>query len=248
MNLEIFRKEDQVNGQFNGGAILEKKPLGFPNDGGKLKAYSNLLYWSHAWSENGSTIGEHPHQGFEIISIVINGEIKHYDNKIRMWKNLSAGDAQLIQAGNGVSHSERFEAGSSVFQIWLDPNLQRSINKEAKYQDFSSEKFPIINGDSCSRKVYIGPGSPMHVDAENVCMYEVFLQTGLHSMEFDVNQIHSIFILEGELEINNTIIKQHDFFTYNGDRTNLNVLSDVRFFQVSNPVRTTYRTYAEQYM
>ena len=34
MAITIVPKEKQANGQFNGGAILEKKPIGFPQDGG----------------------------------------------------------------------------------------------------------------------------------------------------------------------------------------------------------------------
>ena len=41
MALKIFSKESQADGYFNDGQILEKKPIGFPQDGGLLKPYSN---------------------------------------------------------------------------------------------------------------------------------------------------------------------------------------------------------------
>ena len=44
MGIKIFYAKDQANGNFNNGEILEKKPIGFPQDGGKLKPYSNLFY------------------------------------------------------------------------------------------------------------------------------------------------------------------------------------------------------------
>ena len=117
--VRIYKKAEQANGQFNGGAILEKKPVGFPQDGGKLKSFSNLFYWAHAWSDEGSTIGLHPHQGFEIMTFIIEGEINHYDTKIDQWRNLKKGDVQIIRAGNGVSHAERLEPGAHIFQIWF---------------------------------------------------------------------------------------------------------------------------------
>ena len=141
--IRIFSRDEQADGQFNGGAILEKKPIGFPQDGGKLRPYSNLFYWAYAWSEGGSTIGEHPHKGFEIMSFVLRGEIEHYDNQFRGWKKLMAGDAQIIRAGNGITHAERMHEGSAMFQIWFDPDLSKSINKSPSYNDFTSEKFPI---------------------------------------------------------------------------------------------------------
>ena len=69
MSVEIFTKEQQARGSFNNGEILEYKPIGFPQDGGFLKPYSNLFYWAHAWTPGEkSTIGLHPHQGFETVS------------------------------------------------------------------------------------------------------------------------------------------------------------------------------------
>ena len=50
MGIEIFNTEDQASGNFNYGEILENKPIGFPQDSGKLKPYSSLFYWAHAWT------------------------------------------------------------------------------------------------------------------------------------------------------------------------------------------------------
>ena len=63
MSINIFKKDDQANGDFNNGEILEKKTIGFPQDRGKLKPYSNLFYWAHAWAPlTDSIIGLHPHR------------------------------------------------------------------------------------------------------------------------------------------------------------------------------------------
>ena len=51
MNLKIYKTSDQAKGSFNGGEILENKPIGFPQDRGKIKPYSNLFYWAHAWTK-----------------------------------------------------------------------------------------------------------------------------------------------------------------------------------------------------
>ena len=50
MSVIIFNKKEQASGNFNNGDILEKKPIGFPQDGGKLKPYSNIFYWADAWT------------------------------------------------------------------------------------------------------------------------------------------------------------------------------------------------------
>ena len=43
MEIKFYPKETQVNGNFNNGFILEKKPIGFPNENGKLKPFSNIF-------------------------------------------------------------------------------------------------------------------------------------------------------------------------------------------------------------
>ena len=145
MAVNIYTKQDQASGNFNYGEILEKKPIGFPQDGGKLKPYSNLFYWAHAWTpKNKSTIGLHPHQGFEICSFILKGNINHFDTKQNKWIPLSKGDVQIIRSGNGISHAEEINDESEIFQIWFDPDLSQSLNKEASYDDFRSSDFKIF--------------------------------------------------------------------------------------------------------
>ena len=127
MSVLIFSKQDQASGNFNNGEILEKKPIGFLQDGGELKPYSNLFYWADAWTPSfRSTIGLHPHQGFEICSFVIEGSIKHFDSQQNKWIELKKGDAQIIRSGNGISHAEEILDNSTLEMFWF-------IDKETAY-------------------------------------------------------------------------------------------------------------------
>ena len=117
--IEVFKKENQAYGEFNNGEIIENKPIGFPADRGPISSYSNLFYWAHATAKLDSTIGLHPHKGFEIMTFVLSGSIKHYDTLINKWIKLDKGDVQVIQSGSGISHSEFIQKNSSIFQIWL---------------------------------------------------------------------------------------------------------------------------------
>ena len=156
MSINIFKKGDQADGSFNNGEILEKKPIGFPQDGGKLKPYSNLFYWAHAWApENDSEIGLHPHRGFEICSFVLEGEIEHYDTLLDRWITLNQGDVQIIKAGKGISHSEKLKKGSEIFQIWFDPNIQESLYIDASYSDFKSTDFKIKIRNNIESKIVL---------------------------------------------------------------------------------------------
>ena len=52
--IRVIENKNQAKGAFNNGEILENKPIGFPQDGGETKPYSNLFYWAHAWTTNKS--------------------------------------------------------------------------------------------------------------------------------------------------------------------------------------------------
>jgi quercetin 2,3-dioxygenase len=125
MSIHIYPAQQQITGNFNGGEILENKPIQMSPDATKLQPYSNIFYWAHAWAEVTSTIGLHPHQAFEIVSFVLKGTIEHYDTQNKTWLPLHAGDVQIIRAGKGISHAEKMHEGTHMFQIWFDPNIHK---------------------------------------------------------------------------------------------------------------------------
>ena len=247
MSISIYTKENQADGNFNNGEILEKKPIGFPQDGGKLKPYSNLFYWAHAWTPGTkSTIGLHPHQGFEICSFVLKGNINHFDTKQNKWIPLKEGDVQIIRSGNGISHAEEIDDNSEIFQIWFDPDLSKSLKKEATYDDYSSKDFKLIDKGNRSFKVIVGEGSPMHMDSENVCINEHYLSKGNHSFDIGKNLIHSYFIIEGEIILDNKKLEKGTFFTVSSENEVIFESSETtKIFEIISPLNPSYRTYSQ---
>ena len=125
MKIEIYQIKDQAKGNFNNGEILENKPIGFPGENGKLKPYSNIFYWAHAWTTNEkSTIGLHPHKGFEICSFVLKGKInfKSYDK------------IMVIKEGSGVRISKKtfhqsinISNSDTIIMEIETPNIKRDL-------------------------------------------------------------------------------------------------------------------------
>ena len=247
MSISIYTQENQADGNFNYGEILEKKPIGFPQDGGKLKPYSNLFYWAHAWTPGTkSTIGLHPHQGFEICSFVLKGNINHFDTKQNKWIPLKEGDVQIIRSGNGISHAEEIDDNSEIFQIWFDPDLSKSLKKEATYDDYNSKDFKLINKENRSFKVIVGEGSPMHMDAENVCINEHYLSEGNHSFDIEKDLIHSYFIIDGEIILDNKKLEKGTFFTVSSvNEIVFESTKKTKVFEIISPLNPSYRTYSQ---
>ena len=208
--IKIYSKEEQAQGAFNGGEIVENKPIGFPHEGGKLRSYSNIFYWANAEAKVDSTIGLHPHQGFEIISFVLEGTIKHFDTKMNAWKNLNAGDVQIIRAGNGISHAEHMTQDSRMFQIWLDPDLSKTLQKEASYSDYKEADFPLIDNGSFHSRTYIGEDCVFELDSPIKAVKKLDINSNA-SIHIDEDDICSIYVLKGDLHIDTHILQENDF-------------------------------------
>ncbi len=248
MSIEIYPINLQAKGNFNNGEILENKPIGFPSDGGKLKPYSNIFYWAHAWTNSKkSTIGLHPHQGFEICSFVLKGQINHYDTKQKKWISLSKGDVQIIRSGSGISHAEELMENSEIFQIWFDPDLSKTLKKEATYDDYKNSEIEKIESEYVVIKLIKSSDSNMKMDTEEVIIKEYFIKKEAKSFNLDISntKVHSFLILEGSIKIGNDEHQPGTFFkVYNTDRLEFNINSNVKIFEISTPLRTSYSTYS----
>lgn len=86
---------------------------------------------------------DHPHRGFETITYMIAGQMRHNDS----YGNegvLRNGGVQWMTAGRGVIHSElpeQAEGAMEGFQLWLNLPSQDKMT-EPWYQDFQSEDIP----------------------------------------------------------------------------------------------------------
>ena len=249
MPISIYNKDEQVSGNFNNGEILEKKPIGFAQDGGKLKPYSNLFYWADAWTPNSkSTIGLHPHQGFEICSFVIKGSIRHYDTKQNKWIELNAGDAQIIRSGNGISHAEEILDNSEMFQIWFDPDISKTISKPATYNDYKSTSFPIIKNKKNTVVTIKGENSPFIMDTEGIEIYETSFKDGSHQSDLFTSKVYSFFIKKGIMIHDGDEFKQGTFIKIEKEsKFDFKSKSGLELFEIRSPERPSYLTYFERF-
>ncbi len=247
MSVQLFPIEKQAKGAFNNGAILENKPIGFPGEGGQLKPYSNLFYWAHAWSNEGSTIPLHPHKGFEILSFVLKGELEHYDTAIKKWIPLKKGDAQIIKSGSGISHSERINEGCEIFQIWFDPGLSQAMLKPPSYEDFTSDDFPVTRENGIYTKWYAGRNGPIKLDAMDVVIKEITVESGACILDLDPHKIYGFYLLDGEINFNDQEAELRTFIQIkNLKEVRLNSFKTSTLFVIEVLKELPYMTYAQR--
>jgi redox-sensitive bicupin YhaK (pirin superfamily) len=86
---------------------------------------------------------EHPHRGFETVSYMIAGRMRHKDSAGHEGL-LSSGGVQWMTAGRGVIHSEmpeQEEGAMEGFQLWLNLPAADKM-RQPWYRDFPNEDIP----------------------------------------------------------------------------------------------------------
>lgn len=247
MAVQIFPESRQGHGAFNGGEIVENKPIGFPQDGSELRPYSNLFYWAHARAVTDSTIGLHPHQGFEICSFVLKGPIRHYDTKLKDWKPLQTGDVQIIRSGSGISHSEWMGEGAEIFQIWFDPDLAKTLAHPASYDDYRAADFPTLEpAEGVRRTIIAGEGSPFQMESQGIGVERWHLEQANFEFPLPAGFLMSAYLLEGEAFVNGEKMVKRDFALVR-DAATVRFETEGRadIFAIFSPVQPGYRTYAQ---
>ncbi|UVI28981.1 pirin family protein [Paenibacillus spongiae] len=173
----IYGPTLQASGAFDGGKITEQKPIGFPGEGSVIKRVGPLFYWAWAESKEEGYIPLHPHQAFEIMTYVVQGQAMHGDT-LGTKSIIGAGGAQVMQTGSGVSHEERFIGPDMEgFQIWFEPSMKEALQRQPTYSQFEHDQFPSEQGDGYVSKNVLGPDSPIELVAE-AQMWDVTIEPG----------------------------------------------------------------------
>jgi quercetin 2,3-dioxygenase len=95
-------------------------------------------------------VGEHPHRGFETVTIVYQGELEHRDSAGNKGR-IGPGDVQWMTAASGVVHeefhSESFTTSGGTFevaQLWVNLPAAQKMSPP-RYQEIRSADIPLIN-------------------------------------------------------------------------------------------------------
>lgn len=92
---------------------------------------------------------DHPHRGFETVTYMIAGRMRHHDSAGNEGL-LGPGGVQWMTAGSGLIHSELPEQEEGLmegFQLWLNLPSDRKMSKPS-YQDIPSTAIPAYDTDS----------------------------------------------------------------------------------------------------
>lgn len=101
---------------------------------------------------------DHPHRGFETVTYMLSGRMRHRDNAGHEGL-LEQGGVQWMTAGRGIIHSEIPEQKNGVmegFQLWLNLPAKRKM-AEPWYRDISSKEIPeYVTAENVTVRVIAG--------------------------------------------------------------------------------------------
>lgn len=99
----------------------------------------------------------HPHRGFETVTYLLNGKMRHKDNAGHEGV-IEAGGIQWMTAGRGIVHSEMPEQEDGLlegFQLWVNLPADNKMDAPA-YQELSAEKIPLEKREGAEIRVITG--------------------------------------------------------------------------------------------
>ncbi|KAG9391831.1 Pirin [Carpediemonas membranifera] len=99
----------------------------------------------------------HPHRGFETVTYLTAGRMRHKDNAGHEGV-IEQGGVQWMTAGRGIIHSEMPEQRDGLlagFQLWINLPAVSKMTPPA-YQEFTAAQIPVEVRDGMSTKVIAG--------------------------------------------------------------------------------------------
>ncbi|XP_064594715.1 uncharacterized protein LOC135461511 [Liolophura sinensis] len=156
--------------QTEGGGFLIRKVIG-----GVIPTCDPFLMLDHIGPVDykpGEALGapDHPHRGFETVTYVIDGGVRHQDSAGNKG-TLKSGWVQWMTAGTGLIHSEmptedilKNGGRSEGFQLWVNlPAKDKMI--PPRYQDTPPEKIPRVNTEDGKATVKVIAGHSLGASA-----------------------------------------------------------------------------------
>jgi redox-sensitive bicupin YhaK (pirin superfamily) len=150
---------------------------------------------------------DHPHRGFETVTYMLNGLMRHRDNKGHEGV-IGPGAVQWMTAGSGLIHSEmpeQKEGAMRGFQLWVNLPAKHKMTKP-RYQEIPAERFtetkpaPGVTLGSASGPVTDIAVDPVYLDLR--------LDAGAtHSIDLPADHQAFTYVFDGVAKIGGTEVK-----------------------------------------
>jgi quercetin 2,3-dioxygenase len=186
-------------------------------------------------------VEEHPHRGFETVTIVYSGEVSHRDSAGNQG-TIGPGDVQWMTAASGVVHeefhSDRFTKAGGLFeviQLWVNLPSKEKMSSP-KYQGIVDGQIPKVSliDDKGTMRVIAGHFLGVQGPASTftpINLWDLQLQA-VGSVDLDIPEGHTALVIvhKGKLIANDQPLIPVELaqFDRTGDRISIKSEMDSR--------------------
>jgi redox-sensitive bicupin YhaK (pirin superfamily) len=156
---------------------------------------------------------DHPHRGFETVTYMLSGRMRHRDSAGHEGL-LESGGVQWMTAARGVIHSEIPEQNEGVmegFQLWLNLPAKNKMDKPW-YQDFPSESIPeCVTAENVTVRVIAGTSNGVTGVVTREETHPLFLDVHLPAGASFSTELASsfnafIYVYRGAVKVDDTLV------------------------------------------
>lgn len=174
---------------------------------------------------------DHPHRGFETITLMLEGEMEHRDS-LGNSVVLQSGDVQLMNAGSGIIHGGNMKADAltGVFhevQLWVNVPAQFKMSSPF-VQTVSASQIPVYSQGAVGLQVLNGRlnglEGPIHTRASTQ-MGIITAQSSGKLIIRGIEKGHPAFLysLDGDMRVGDTEIGPFQMAELGGDATDIEI-------------------------
>ena len=196
-------------------------------------------------------VGQHPHRGFETVTIAFEGEVEHADSKGNTGV-IGSGDVQWMSAARGIVHEEyhsrNFAKRGGFFemcQIWVNLPASKKMN-EPRYQPILDKQIPKVQlvsraeGDESKSedplaegyvRVIAGEFGNVKGPAETqspINMWDVKLVSTGKRFDFDISDGHNtvVFVRKGSISVQDAKLNEQDVAIITMDGSTISITAE----------------------
>jgi redox-sensitive bicupin YhaK (pirin superfamily) len=229
-------------GHWVGDGFPVRSLFSYQSHGARVSPFLLLDYAGPAQFEPGERkrgVGEHPHRGFETVTIVYQGEVAHRDSS-GAGGTIGPGDVQWMTAAAGIVHDEfhspEFARRGGTFemvQLWVNLPARAKMSAPG-YQEIKSAEIPVVElaGGAGRVRVIAGEFEGRTGPARTftpVSVWDAKLNAGADlSMPIAAGHIAALVVLQGDVVVQGRHVRdaQLALFERGGDVVAIEAAAD----------------------
>lgn len=156
----------------------------------------------------GEGFGMHPHKNMEVVSIPLQGYLRHGDN-VQNESTITPGEIQVMSTGTGIYHSE-YNASKTedlkFLQIWVIPNVEET---KPEYHNYNIR--PLLKRNELATFISPSGNTPAHLLQDT--WFSIGTFDAGHSVIYRMHKPRTgvyIFVIEGEINVAGENLSRRD--------------------------------------